>query len=296
MYKLQKGDRVAILAPCGQIGEIAKIAPALDYLKSLELEPVIGKHALNTYRYMAGADKERASDINQAFADSQIKAVFCVRAAAGGTRLLPYVDFELARLNPKPVIGFCDNAALQIALWQKANIVSYNGFVMNYDCKNGSPDALIKDNLEKLLNGQTFNINSGQTIHDGIAHGKLVCCNLSVLTKMCGTPYFPDLSAKILLIEDVHEKIYKIDLMLQQLRQQPNFAKLNGVIFGQFTDSQSDDEDGTLDDCFADFLAGLNIPAVKDFNFGHTVSRHVLPLGGEVELNAGESLLKILQY
>lgn len=296
MYKLQKGDKVAVLAPCGQIGDISKIQPALDYLKSLGLNPILGKHVFDTYRYMAGTDEQRAEDVNCAFADSQIKAIFCVRAAAGGTRILPFIDYNSARRNPKPVIGFCDNAALQIALRKKSGIVSYNGFVMSYDFKDNKLDSLINDNLQKLLNGKTFNIKSGKTFNPGSTDGELICCNLSVLTKMAGTPYFPDLSQKILLIEDVHESIYRIDLMLQQLRQQPCFAELKGIIFGQFTDSKSSDEDGHLDDCFNDFLQDLNIPALKDFNFGHTVSRHVLPQGGTVKLDADNGLLKILQY
>ena len=294
MYKLQSGDKVAVIAPCGQIGNIEKIQCALDYLKSLGLEPVLGKNVFNTYRYMAGSDQERADDVNQAFADNQIKAIFCVRAAAGGTRILPYVDYDLARLNPKPIIGFCDNAALQIALYQKSGIISYNGFVMSYDFKDKHLDSQIKTDLEKLLCGEIFSIKSGETVQSGIAEGKLICCNLSVLTKMAGTPYFPDLSGKILLVEDVHEKIYKIDLMLQQLKQQPHFEKLHGLIFGQFTDSDCDAEDGHLDDCFNDFLQGIRIPVIKDFNFGHTVSRRVLPQGAEVRLNADKALLEML--
>lgn len=296
MYKLQKGDKVAVLAPCGQIGEIGKIQYALEYLKSLGFEPVLGKNVFNTYRYMAGTDEERASDVNQAFADKQIKAIFCVRAAAGGTRILPYIDYNTAKLNPKPLIGFCDNAALQIALYQKSGIISYNGFVMTYDFKDKNLDSQIKSDLEKLLLGETFSIKSGETLQRGITEGKLICCNLSVLTKLAGTPYFPDLSGKILLIEDVHEKIYKIDLMLQQLKQQPNFKQLNGIILGQFTDSDCDEEDGHLDDCFNDFLQGINIPVIKNFNFGHTVSRRVLPQGAEVRLNSDDALLDILQY
>ena len=204
MYKLQKGDKVAVLAPCGQIGEISKIECALNYLQSLGLEIILGKNVFNTYRYMAGTDEERAADVNQAFADKQIKAVFCVRAAAGGTRILPYIDYETARLNPKPIIGFCDNAALQIALYQKSNIISYNGFVMTYDFKDGHLDSQIKSDLEKLLSGEIFSIKSGTTLRSGNAMGKLICSNLSILTKMAGTPYFPDLDGKILLIEDVH--------------------------------------------------------------------------------------------
>ena len=296
MYKLQKGDKVAVLAPCGQIGSIEKIQSGLDYLKSLGFKPVLGKHVFDTCRYMAGTDEDRAEDMNHAFADSQIKAIFCVRAAAGGTRILPHLDYDMIKLNPKPFIGFCDNAALQIALLQKSNIISYNGFVMTYDFKDNHLDSLIRDNLERLLRGELFSVNSGTVYRSGKNTGKLIACNLSVLTKMAGTPYFPGLSGKILLIEDVHEKIYRIDLMLQQLKQQPDFAKLHGIIFGQFTDSDCDSEDGHLEDCFNDFMDGYDMPAVKNFNFGHTVSRHVLPMGADVELDADKCLLNILKY
>lgn len=295
MQKIKSGDKVAVIAPCGQIGDMSKISAAVEYLKSLGLKPVFGKHLLKVNRYMAGTDKERAADINSAFADPKIKAIFCVRAAAGGTRVLPYIDYACARANPKPFIGFCDNAAIQLALLEKSGLVSYNGFVMAYDFKSGKLDSLIKDNLEKLLNGEKFTIKSGKTLQKGIASGKLICSNLTVLTRMAGTPYFPNLRDKILLIEEVNEPVYKIDLMLQQIKQQKNFDKLKGVIFGQFTGVKADEEDGMVKDCLHDFIKGTNLPAIYDFNFGHTPSRHVLPLGAKVTLNADKCILDILK-
>lgn len=296
MPAIKSGDKVAVLAPCGQIGNPEKIAAALEYLKDLGLQPVLGSHLFDVRRYMAGTDIDRAADVNQAFADPQIKAVFCVRAAAGGTRILPHIDYKLTRNNPKPIIGFCDNAALQLALYQLSGITSYNGFVMAYDFKTGVLDSLIKDNLEKLLKQDKFSITSGKTLKSGLATGTLLCSNLTVLTRLAGTPYFPDLSRKILLLEEVNEPIYKIDLMLQQLKQQAGFSELSGVILGQFTNIKTDEEDGTLADCFADFLQNTDFPVIADFNFGHTVSRHVLPVGAEVEMNSDTAELKILRY
>lgn len=296
MQKIKSGDKIAIIAPCGQIGDKSKIDSAIKYLKSLGLKPIFGKHLLKINRYMAGTDIQRAADINSAFADKNIKAIFCVRAAAGGTRVLPYINYELARANPKPFIGFCDNTAIQLALYQKSKLVSYDGFVMTYDFKDGKLDNLIKDNLQKLLNHELFEIKSGKTLQKGAAEGTLICSNLTVLTRMAGTPYFPDLANKILLLEEVNEPVYKIDLMLQQIKQQKNFDKLKGVIFGQFTGVKADKEDGTIKDCLKDFLSNTNLPAVYDFNFGHTPSRHVLPLGAKVALNADKAILRILKY
>lgn len=294
MPKINSGDKVAIIAPCAQIGDIQKIATAVEYLKSLGLVPIYGKNLLKTNRYMAGTDQERAADLNAAFADSEIKAIFCARAAAGGTRVLPYIDYELIRRTPKPFFGFCDNAAIQLALWQKSGLVSFNGLGLAYDFRGNTLDSQIAADLKSIIDGKTYILKSGTTLKGGKTQGTLLCVNLSTLMRLAGTPYFPDLSNKILLLEDVHEKVYRIDLMLQQLKQQPNFNQLSGVVFGQFTDAESDAEDGSIDECFADFLSNTSFPAIKDFNFGHTPSRRILPLGADVTFDADNCVLQVL--
>ena len=293
MKKLQKGDKVAVVAPSGQIGDMQKILAGIEYLKNLGLVPTYGKNLLKQYRYMAGSDLERADDINKAFANHKIKAIFCVRAAAGATRILPYIDYQAAKNNPKPIIGFCDNAALQMALFKKSGIISWNGFLLSYDFKN-TLDPKIDADFKSLIAGHKYSITSGKCAVSGKSSGRLICSNLSVLTRLAGTPYFPNLKDKILLIEDRNERLHKVDLMMQQLKQQPNFEKLNGIILGQFTECSGDEEDGTLEDSINDFIAQTNIPVIKDFNFGHTDSHAVLPLGGKVLMDADQCQLHIL--
>ena len=294
MFELKKGDKVAIVAPSGQIGGKEPIEKALTYLQSLGLEPILGQHLFKQNRYMAGSDADRAADINAAFANPQIRAVFCARAAAGATRMLPFVDYNTAQQNPKPLIGFCDNAALMTALWQKSGIISLNGFLLAYDFKNGTPTDLVKTQFESWLNGKTPLFNAGTCVQTGTAYGSLLPINLSVLMRLAGTPYFPDLRNAILVLEDVHERLHKIDLMLQQLKQQKHFNALAGLIFGQFTDCTGDAEDGSVDDCLNDFLQDVHVPVIKDFNFGHTPERFVLPLGAKAQINAAQAKLQIL--
>lgn len=293
MARLQVGDKVAIVSPCAQIGDFSKIKKGMEYLVQLGFVPELGENIYQQNRYLAGSDLQRAADINKAFANTEIKAIFCTRAAAGGTRILSYIDYENARKNRKPVIGFCDNAALQIALFEKAGIVSYNGFSLTYDFKNGQPDVLVQETLQKAFNGEKYIIKSGNVLQSGEAEGVLLPVNLSVLMKLAGTEYFPNLNGKILLLEDVGEKIYKIDLMLQQLKQQPNFDKVKAVIFGKFTGCTGDEEDGLLQDCLCDFLSGTALPAVQNFAFGHVPARYVLPVGKQVKLNADKAELNI---
>lgn len=296
MMQLSKNSKVAIVAPSGQIGNIEKIKLGLKYLENLGFQPVFGKHVFARYRYMAGADIDRANDINEAFANPEIKAIFCVRAAAGALRILPYLDYELIKRNPKPLIGFCDNAALEIALYKKCGIKSLNGFLLSYDFKDGSLDSLVKESFENLLHKQSVQIISGKCRQKGLAEGELIASNLSTLLYLAGTPYFPSLNGKILLIEDVNERMHRIDMMLQQLKQQPEFNKLSAIILGQFTNTKGDEEDGSLEDCFADFLQGVNIPVVQDFEFGHTKSRYVLPIGAKAKLDAENKELILTDF
>lgn len=296
MEKLEKGDKIALIAPSAQIGSIEKIQKGLDFLHSCGFETVFAPHLFAVRRYMAGTDKERAADVEWAFSQADVKAVLCVRAAAGAARILPYLNYDLIKKFPKPLIGFCDNAALMLALYKNSGLVSWNGFLPTYDFREESLNPLVKDSFLRLLAGDLQKIVSGTTLRTGSAEGVLLCSNLSVLLKLAGTPYFPDLSGKILLIEDVHERMHKIDLMLQQLKQQPNFDKLKGLIFGGFTDCSGDEEDGSLDDCFADFLYGTAFPVIKDFEFSHAPARYVLPLGARVFFSADNTSLEILDY
>lgn len=296
MMKLEKHSKVAIVAPSGQIGNIEKIKLGLEYLENLGFELVFGKHVFEQYRYMAGTDIDRANDINEAFANSEIKAIFCVRAAAGAMRILPYLDYEMIKHNPKPLVGFCDNAALELAIYQKCSMKSLNGFLLTYDFKDNELDSLVKQSFENCLQGETLRIISGKCRQKGVAEGELIVSNLSTLLYLAGTEYFPDLSGKILLIEDVHERMHRVDMMLQQLKQQPQFNKLSAIILGQFTDVKGDEEDGSLEDCFADFLQGVNVPVVQDFEFGHTKSRYVLPIGAKARLNAERAELILTDF
>lgn len=296
MKQLAPHSKVAFIAPSAQICDNTQINLGIKYIESLGFEIIFGKNIYKQSRYMAGSDEERASDVNEAFANPEIKAIFCVRAAAGASRILPYLDYDLIKKNPKPLIGFCDNVALGMALNKKSNIIFWNGFLPTYDFKDGDFDSLVQSSFEQLLKGQKYTITSGITKKFGQATGKLLCANLSTLTYLCGTPYFPNLKNKILLIEDIHERYHKIDLMLQQLKQQPNFKYLKGIIFGNYTYCSGDFEDGSLEDCFDDFLENTHIPAIQNFDFGHTKSRYVLPLGATVKMDADKSTLDILHY
>lgn len=286
MAILKKGDKIGFIAPSS--GQQNKdLTFALDYFKKLGLDVVLAPNLNKEFRYMAGTDQERAASLNEMFKDKTIKALFCIRGAAGSTRVLKYLDYKQIKNNPKPIIGLSDSTALQNALITKANNPSFTGFLPLYDFKNNKIDSLVSKSLKSSLFEDTHYIKSGTSLIKGSASGTIVGGCLSALLYLCGTPYFPDLKDKILILEDTDEKTYKIDLMLNQLKQQKNFNKLKGIIFGQFTDCIIiDPEDGTIEDCIQDFTKDLNIPVITNFQHGHIPSRYILPLGINVKITS----------
>lgn len=286
MSLLKKGDKIGIIAPSVGLKD-KDITPTLTYFKNIGLIPVLADNLKSTYRYMAGTDKERADAINKMFAADDIKALFCIRGGAGATRMLPYLDYELIKNNPKPIIGLSDSTALQNALFAKTNTPSFTGFLPIYDLNDKTINPLVDASLKNCLFDDSHKITSGICQHKGTASGELVGGCLSVFLYLCGTPYFPDLRDKILILEDIEEKTYKIDLMLNQLKQQKNFDKLKGIILGQFTDCPIiAPEDGTVEDCINDFIKDVKIPIVTNFAYGHIPARHIVPLGTKATLTA----------
>ncbi|MBO5038358.1 MAG: LD-carboxypeptidase [Alphaproteobacteria bacterium] len=286
MSFLKAGDKIGIIAPSVGLKE-KDLAPTLAFFKKLNLTPILASNLNSSYRYMAGTDKERALNINKMFEDSSIKALFCLRGGAGATRMLDYLDYEIIRNNLKPVVGLSDSTALQNALYAKTKNPSLTGFLPLYDLNDKTIAPQTEASLLSALFENNHLITSGTSLHEGTAEGVIIGGCLSVLLYLCGTPYFPDLSGKILLLEDIEEKTYKIDLMLNQLKQQKGFNALKGIIIGQFTDCPVvDPEDGTINDCIKDFTKNLNIPIITDFAYGHIPARHILPIGLTAKISA----------
>lgn len=297
MIKLNPKDKVGIASPAGFINSLDDIAPALAYLRSLGLESVIGNHVLDKYFYMGGTDADRAADLNAFFADDSIKAIFTTAGGAGAQRILPFLDYDLIKKHPKPIFGLSDNTSLQNGIYAQTGCPSVTGFSLKYDFKNGHFSDFTKASLEAVFKGEKQKIQSGKTLSSGTAEGILIGSCLSTFRNLCGTPFMPELKDKILLLEDVGEKSYKIGVMLSQLLQQKDFENLRGIIFGQFTNcAPFEEQDGTVEEMLQEFpsLLKKQIPIITDFQFGHIPDRYVLPLGEKVCLNADNCLLEYI--
>lgn len=290
-----RGSKVGIVSPSSALDSPEDIRDGLRWLESCGYRVVLGTHVYDRLNHMAGTPEQQAEDLMRFFADPEIRAVFAAAGGFGAQYLLPLLDYDLIRKNPKPLIGFSDTTALQAGIFARTGNVCYAGILLKYDFGRGaSVHPYTAESFLRAMDGRFEDIRGGTVVNPGTAEGRLVGTNLCVLQSLAGTPYYPDLTDTILLLEDVDEKSYRIERMLLQLRQQPSFARMRGVVFGQFTDirlNHPDDKD--VNRVIDEFAAAVKIPVIRNFPFGHVRARKTVPLGARVTLDAGSCILKI---
>jgi muramoyltetrapeptide carboxypeptidase len=308
--RLAQGDTVVLVAPANATFNTVDLLIAKESLEALGFKVRVGAHLLDRHGYLAGDDKARADDINQAFADKSVAAVHAIRGGWGSARLLPHLDFDTIRRNPKILIGYSDVTALLLSLHAKAGLVTFHGPI-----GLGRWDEYSLEYYKRVLfNGEqvTYTNKKGlsdrnaltqvdfrtQTITPGKARGRLLGGNLTVMTAILGSPYVPDWENTILFTEDVHEDFYRIDRMLTQLALAGVLGKIKGFVFGSCSECGPGDGNFgalTLEEIFADHIKPLGVPAWQGAMIGHSQPQWTLPLGVEVEIDADAGTLKLLE-
>ncbi|NMY99109.1 LD-carboxypeptidase [Pseudomonas proteolytica] len=289
----------------GTIGLIAPAGPAaLDvekagqWMRTRGYELRIFSGVYERDGYLAGSDKVRLRDLHAAFADPDIDAIFCLRGGYGTPRLLDGVDFALLAANPKPFVGYSDITALHLAISRYAGFVTFHGPMLNADLL-GDKQQPTESSLFSLLRGQ---LGAGSvlahpvaypltTVEPGIASGRLLGGNLSMIAAVMGTPFEIDAEGIILFIEDVNEPIYRIDRLLTHLRLAGKLAQVRGVLVGDVAGVDS----AALGRLLKQTFASLCIPVLSGWRSGHCDPNLTLPMGALVRLDAGEQRLVLEQ-
>jgi muramoyltetrapeptide carboxypeptidase len=228
-------------------------------------------------------------------------------------RILDKLDYEKIRANAKPFVGFSDITALHAAFNRKAGLVTFHG--PGPASGLGSPEGptnFTKHCLIQALEAGAapddgaYEINVSEsvikvkTFGKGKARGRLVGGNLSLISALEGTPYSIDAEDAILLVEDVSEAAYRIDRMLRQLKLAGKLGQFRGAVLGQFTDSTAredkltDDPRFSVDGVLEQYFKDAGIPVLANYPVGHFKQNATLPLGGQVEIDADNGLLRVL--
>lgn len=302
--RLQPGDTVACISPASTLSSDDGLDKAEHWIRGMGLVPKFGPNADGRFGYLAGTDAQRADDLNAAYADPQVKAVFAVRGGWGGARILPLLDWDTIRSNPKLLIGYSDVTALHLAFARRAGYASIHGPNATSSWRKASWESLWRLAFAAdtpTLGGAQVEIETGRparTLVGGRATGRLIGGNLTILSTLMGTPWVPDLKGAVLFLEDVNEAEYRVDRMFQQLKLAGVLDGLAGIIFGQCTSCATTAPDYTgftIDQLVDHYFAPLGIPAVTGFDSGHVPNQLSLPSGARVELDADARAVRLLE-
>lgn len=296
------GGLIGIVAPAGPVDALA-LEVGLARLHAWGYRTRLGAHVLAQWGHLAGPDAARASDFNQLWADPDVDGILCLRGGYGSLRLLDRIDWAAIRQHPKFFCGFSDITALHLALAKEAHLVTFHGPMATAfgEAEDYNAAGLLRAMQEPGALGTIpwpSSIADPRVIQPGVAEGPLLGGNLSGIVSLLGTPWEPDLTGAILLLEDVDESPPRIDRMLAQLRQAGKLQGLRGVLFGDSPDClvrQDGRPSLTLMEILADYFGGLGIPVLYGFPCGHTAYRATLPLGVRARLDATEGSLAFLE-
>lgn len=298
---LYPGARVALVCPSSAL-PADTLAPAADFVRGLGLEPVLYPSCYfeSRHGYLAADDAQRAKDIQDAFADRSISGVLCARGGYGAHRLLPLLDLEAIARTPKYFSGYSDVTALLTAFHQHCGFVTWHTTMPSTEYKN--LDDYTMGYLRRALLGPVAGPLKNpadqplKALVSGKACGVLCGGNLSLLAASLGTPWEIDSKNKILFLEDIGEKTYRVDAMLTQLRNAGKFRDCAGVLLGAWTDCVPEHADRTLslDEIFNELIVSAGKPVLSGLACGHILPTMSLPIGAALAMDADREILEVL--
>lgn len=306
--RLKPGDTIGLCCPAAPAYSREQVQITQESLAALGFKTKLSSHFYDRYGYLGGRDTDRAADLNAHFADPAVNAIMAMHGGWGCARILPLLDYDLIRRNPKILLGYSDITALLLGINAKTSLVTMHGPEGAATWNEFTADWLRRVTMAgeavtftnpadkgKLLTQTDDRIS---TLRPGTARGRLLGGNLTVLCHLVGSPYLPDFQDAILFIEDTHEDIYSMDRMLTHLTLAGVLGKISGFVFGKCT--RCDAGSGgygslTLEDVFADHIAPLTIPAFTGAMIGHIKDKFTVPLGIEAEINAATGSIRLLE-
>ncbi|MPY57324.1 LD-carboxypeptidase [Streptomyces spongiae] len=292
--RLAPGARVAIVAPSGPVPE-ERLSTGLDLLRGWDLDPVVAPHVLDRhpgFDYLAGTDADRAADLQAAWCDPSVDAVLCARGGYGAQRMVDLLDWDAIRAaGPKVFVGFSDITALHEAFAARAGLVTLHGpMAAGVDfLKNVRAQEHLRATLFEPETVRTIAPDRVTALVPGRARGVLLGGCLCLLASELGGRYArPSARGGLLCLEDVGEETYRLDRYLTQLLRAGWLDGVSGILLGSWAECAPYDEVRGL---LTDRLAGLGVPVVEEFGFGHGEGALTIPFGVTAELDADAGTL-----
>lgn len=307
--RLKKGDTIGIVAPSSALTDLHK-----EYLEKFKeyvevefgLKVVYGKNLFKKDKFdsAAGTPLQRAEDINEMFKNDNIDCIWCFQGGSPANQILDLLDYNIIKENPKLFLGMSDIDVLLLAIHKKTGLITFN----TPDSKRGRDLDLDfgysnKWFKERIFNGSKDIVANSEWkyIREGKASGKILGCNLNSILKLAGTKYFPDFSDSILFLEGYKPNVGEMLYRLEQLKQIGVFNKIKGIVIGYIYSFENEeykkenDINVKYEDMIIEATKENDFPILKINEFGHRCQNAFLPIGVDVELDATNKKLKIIE-
>ncbi len=327
--RLKPGDTIGIVSPSwGGAGAFPhRVEQGIRQLEALGFKVKLAPHALGQHGFVSGTPEQRASDLHTMFADPQVKAILAAIGGDHACHLLPLLDFDLIQSHPKILMGYSDNSVLNVAIWQKTGLVTFNGPMLLTDFGEyprlleyteryfvrtvGGADAVGKIDPARHWTEETLDWGTKKDLErpralqptkgwtwlkTGRAKGRLVGGCLETLEHLRGTPYWPDWRDTIWFFETSEEKPSPedVDAILMDYENMGVFEKLRGMLVGRPM-RYSTEEKEQLRERILERTKRFTFPIIADMDFGHTAPTFTLPIGCRAKIDTYQQTFAILE-
>ena len=291
--KLKIGDTIGVVAPSSPIigNNIEELNKAKEIVERSGFKVKYSKNIFSNTNGYSSTAKEKAEDINEMFADKEVKMIWCAKGGNNSNSTFEYIDYELIKKNPKIVCGFSDITSITNMITEKTGLITFSG--TNFKTiATDETDYSYKQALSRFVDG---NLEFGPeneeyvTIQKGKAEGELIGGNLSLTRGMVAGKYSLDFTDKILFLEELGFETdpEATSNNVYYMKQNGVFDKIKGLWIGNY-----EHESGiSLEKIILDVLDGeYKFPIIKSNNFGHIERKIVVPIGTKAEINTDEDV------
>lgn len=291
---LKKGDKIGIVAPSGSV-QNEQLMAGVDALVRAGFRIELDKGVRERKGYLAGSKEGRAKSLQSFFRREDISAIFCARGGFGSIQLLSLLDAEVIRLHPKIFVGYSDISILLNWFLQECHMVAFHGPMVAMDIAQGLTGRSADFFWGSLLGEKRrWQIEGAETIRPGVAEAEMVGGCLSIVVTTLGTPYELKTAGKILFLEDIGERPYRIERMLTHLQMGGKLEGIAGLVFGNFTRCEGEPERG-FREIIQDLFRDAPYPVVAGLPAGHGDENLILPFGVKMALDGKAKRLSLLE-
>lgn len=255
----------------------------------------LSENILERNGYLAGDHERRARTLQAFFEREDIAAILSARGGFGSIQLLPLLDADVIRRRPKIFIGYSDVSILLNWLLQRCDMVAFHGPMVAMELARGLTGPN-EDFFWGTLLGEKrdWTLELKDAIRPGIAEAAMVGGCLSTVVTTVGTPYEIETGGKLLMLEDVGEKPYRIERMLTHLKMAGKLADLAGLVFGTFTHCEGEGE-RDVRKIIHDLFRDAPYPVATGLSAGHGEQNLLMPFGVKMRLDANARALRLLE-